>query len=239
MPEEFAGDLSDAEFWGVDLSRATFRDVNLTGATVSHAWLVDVSVDAYVERLVVNGVDVTDYVNEHDVWFPLRTALRPTDAASMRRGWALLQDAWRAAIERADALPDRAVDESVGGEWSFADTLRHLLLATDKWFTAPVLGGTFHPFGLANRGSVDFPFPGLDPAAAPSFDDVLTARAERSGAVSRYLAGLDDAELDRVVDVLENGPHQVRDCLATVLEEEFWHLRYADRDLRTLEAAAG
>ncbi|HWL42458.1 MAG TPA: pentapeptide repeat-containing protein [Ilumatobacter sp.] len=37
MPEEFEGDLTDAEFWGADLSRAPFRDVNLTGARVSHA----------------------------------------------------------------------------------------------------------------------------------------------------------------------------------------------------------
>jgi uncharacterized protein YjbI with pentapeptide repeats len=31
MAEEFEGrDLSDAVFWGVDLRRATFRDVNLS-----------------------------------------------------------------------------------------------------------------------------------------------------------------------------------------------------------------
>ena len=34
-------------------------------------------------------------------------------------------------VARAAALPAGAVDEPVGGEWSFAQTLRHLVLATD------------------------------------------------------------------------------------------------------------
>ena len=46
MPEEFEGDLAGAVFWGADLSGARFRDVDLTGATISHAWLVDVDIDA-------------------------------------------------------------------------------------------------------------------------------------------------------------------------------------------------
>ncbi len=50
MPEEFEGDLAGAVFWGADLSGARFRDVNLTGASISHAWLVDVDIDALVER---------------------------------------------------------------------------------------------------------------------------------------------------------------------------------------------
>ena len=44
-------------------------------------------------------------------------------------------------------------------------------------------------------------------------------------------------DLTRTVEVLENGPHLVRDCISTVLEEEFWHHRYAERDLAELEAS--
>ena len=58
MAEEFEGDLAGAVFWGADLRDATFRDVDLTGARISHAFVVDVDIDAQVERLVVNGVDV-------------------------------------------------------------------------------------------------------------------------------------------------------------------------------------
>src|SRR4051812_29903142 len=53
MPEEFEGDLAGAVFWGADLSGARFRDVNLSGAKITHAWLVDVEIDALVERVVI------------------------------------------------------------------------------------------------------------------------------------------------------------------------------------------
>ena len=46
MPEEFEGDLAEAVFWGADLSGACFRDVNLTNVRISHAWLVNVDIDA-------------------------------------------------------------------------------------------------------------------------------------------------------------------------------------------------
>lgn len=34
----------------------------------------------------------------------------------------------------------RQLHESVGGEWSFVDTLRHLVFAMDKCFTTLILG---------------------------------------------------------------------------------------------------
>ena len=106
MPEEFEGDLAGAVFWGADLSRAQFRDVDLTGASISHAWLVDVTVDALVRNLVVNGVDVTAYVNERDPWYPLRSMLRPATAADALTAWTTLEAEWATAIGRALALPE-------------------------------------------------------------------------------------------------------------------------------------
>ena len=237
MPEEFEGDLTEAVFWGADLRGARFRDVNLTDVRISHAWVVDVEIDALVDRLVVNGVDVTAFVNEHDRWYPLRTVLGASDPDSMRAGWAALREAWAASVARAQRLPDEDVHTSVNGEWSFVQTLRHLLMAMDKWFTAPILGGGFNPLGLPNTGSADFPWPGLDDEATPSLSDVLAARAEQATRLDDYLAAMTADDLTRTVDVLENGPHRVRDCISTVLEEEFWHLRYAERDLTELEAA--
>ena len=236
MADEFEGDLTGAVFWGADLQGARFRDVNLRDVKVSHAWLVDVDIDAFVERVVINGVDVTAFVNQHDPWYPLRTVLRVSDAESMRTGWAALTDAWTDTIASAERLPADDLLVSVGGEWSFVDTLRHLIMATDKWLTVPILGGSFHRFGLPNTGSRDFPWPGLDLDSAPSAADVLAARAERVERVRAYLAGVTAADLDRTVDVLENGPHAIRDCIATVFEEEFWHNRYARRDLAELDA---
>ena len=122
MTEEFEGrDLSGAVFWGVDLSRARLRDVDLTGVAISHARVVDVDIDAYIERVTINGVDVTDFVNEHDPWFPLRSVLRPPDAAQFGWSWAALDDAWSQAVARARALDEGRLHERVGGEWSFVE----------------------------------------------------------------------------------------------------------------------
>jgi hypothetical protein len=41
--------------------------------------------------------------------------------------------------------------------------------------------------------------------------------------------------MPREVDALENGTVTVRDCISTVLEEEFEHHRRAVRDLATFE----
>jgi hypothetical protein len=237
MAEEFeARDLSDSVFWAVDLSRARFRDVNLSGASISHALLDGVTIDAKIDRLVVNGVDVTDYVNERDRWYPLRAMIRATDPEGIRAAWAALQQAWAATIARADRLTDAQRHQRVNDEWSLVETLRHLLMAMDKWFTAPILGGDFHPFGLPNTGSVDFQWPGLDSTAAPSYDEVLAARAQRADRFRAWLDELEAADLTRQVEVLENGTATVQDCVFTVLEEEFEHNRYADRDLALIES---
>lgn len=238
MAEEFEGrDLSDAVFWGVDLSRATFRDVNLSGVAISHALLDGVEIDGMIDRVVINGVDVTRYVNEHDRWYPLRAMVRPADPTQARAAWDALEQRWASTIARAERLTDAQRSERVDGEWSFVETLRHLLFAMDKWFTAPILGEGFHPFGMPNSGSVDFPWPDLDRDATPSYDEVRAARTQRAQLFREWLDQLDASELTREVDVLENGRVTVHECVFTVLEEEFEHDRYAERDLEVLEQA--
>ena len=237
MPEEFEGDLAGAVFWGADLSGARFRDVNLTDVTISHAWLVNVDIDALVDKVVINGVDVTGYVNERDPWYPLRAMLRPSDPDGMRAGWAALEVEWAKTITRAHALPEDKLHQSVNGEWSFVETLRHLVFAMDKWFTAPILGQGFHPIGLPNKGSVDFPWPGLDYDLTPSLSETLAVRADRTTRFREYLASGEMSDFARPIDVLENGTNPLQECMYTVFEEEFWHNRYALRDLAQLEAA--
>ncbi|RPI07576.1 MAG: DinB family protein, partial [Actinobacteria bacterium] len=113
MPEEFEGDLAGAVFWGADLTGARFRDVNLTDARISHAWVVNVNIDALVEKLVVNGVDVTAYVNERDPWYPLRAMLRASTPEEMRATWTALEAELAKTIARAQALPEDSLHESV------------------------------------------------------------------------------------------------------------------------------
>ncbi len=236
MPEEFEGNLAGAVFWGADLTGAHFRDVNLTGATISHSTLVNIGIDALVDNLVINGVDVTAYVNERDPWFPLRAMLQPATPHDMRATWAALEDAWATTIRRAQALPNDALHESVNGEWSFVQTLRHLVFAIDKWFTVPILAGGFHPMGLPNSGSVGFAWPGLDYELAPSVTDALVGWSECVACVRNYLESVATVDFKRAVEVLENGTNPIDHCLYAVFEEAFWHNRYALRDLAHLEA---
>ena len=223
MAEEFEGqDLSESVFWGVDLTKATLRDVNLTGARMKNVWLVDVDIDGLIDRLVVNGVDVTAYVNEHDPWYPLRGMLRPTDVAGLRAALDALGAAWAATINRARALTDAQLHESVGGEWSFVQTQQHLVFGVDKWFNAPLLGQTtFHAIGLPNTGSRDFGWPGLDLDTRPSLDQVLAVRDEQAAQLRAYIDGVSADEFTRDVEVLENGTVTLIECLYTVFEESF------------------
>jgi hypothetical protein len=237
MAESFEfRDLAGSEFWGVDLRGAQFRDVNLTDVVMEGVFVVNVDIDGLVDRLVVNGVDVTGYVNDHDPLYPLRALVRPKDPDGTRAAWAALDHEWTATIARARALPDAVVHASVEGEWSFVQTLRHLVFAIDKWCTAPILGAGFAPMGLANSGSADFPWPGLDPGADPSFTEALAVYADRWARVHDYVEGVTAADLTTTVEVLENGPNPVLECLATVFEESFAHHRYATRDLDRLES---
>jgi len=237
VPEEFEGDLAEAVFWGADLRGARFRDVNLTNVKISHAWLVNVDIDALVDNVVINGVDVTAYVNERDEWYPLRAMLRASNPDDMRATWAALEDEWAQTLTRARGLPAERLHESVNGEWSFVQTLRHLVFAMDKWFTAPILVQGFHPIGMPNSGSVDFPWPDLDGELTPSVSEVLATRADRATRFRDYLMTVTATDLERQVDVLENGTNPVQECIFTVFEEEFWHNRYARRDLAQLDSA--
>lgn len=234
---EFGGDLAGAVFWGADLTGAVFRDVDLTGARISHAWLVDIDIDALVRRLVINGVDVTDFVNERDPWFPLRAMLTPDTPDAARATWAALDAAWAATIADAATLADDRLHESVDGEWSFVESLRHVVFAIDKWLTVPIRGERFDPIGLPNSGSADFAWPGIDPTLRPTTAEALDAQTARFDTVRLTLDALTADDLGRTADVLENGPHSWHDCLLTVFEEAFWHNRYARRDLARLGAS--
>lgn len=242
MSEEFEGDLAGSVFWGADLRGSRLRDVDLTGVRISHSMVVDVEIDAFIDRLVVNGVDVTAYVNERDAWHPLRSMILASTPSEMRETWAALEAGWSKTLDRARALAasdEGLLHKSVEGEFSFVETLRHLVFAVDKWFTAPVLGLDFDPMGLPNTGSRDFPWPGLDYDSTPSFADVLDVRADRSARFREFVASVAAVDLDRPMEVLENGTEPLRHCIFTVFEEEFWHNRYALRDLAVLESSAG
>jgi hypothetical protein len=73
---------------------------------------------------------------------------------------------------------------------------------------------------------------------------VLDLRRDRVTGVRDFLDGLTDESLAADTEPVE-GPgwpqsrsYPVRECLLVVLNEEWWHRRFAERDLDALEARA-
>ncbi len=229
-------DLRGAQFREVDLTDARIEGANLTNVKMSDVWLVNVDIDGMIAALTINGVDVTAYVSAELARInPERALIQPTDPEGMRASWNAVSSIWDATIVRAQQLPEETLHASVDGEWSFVQTLRHLVFAMDKWVTVPILGGEFDPIGLPNTGSLDFPWPGIDRDADPSFADTLAVRRDRGARFAKYLADLDPADLTQTRQVLENGNAPVQGCVHVVFEEEMAHHGYATRDLDALE----
>jgi hypothetical protein len=77
----------------------------------------------------------------------------------------------------------------------------------------------------------------LDYDLTPSASEALAVRADRATRFRDYLASVAASDFSRPIDVLENGSNPLQECIWTVFEEEFWHNRYALRDLELLEAS--
>ncbi len=229
-------DLRGARFRGSDLSGAVMRGVDVSGADVDAPWLFD------GESFLVNGVDVIAFVDaELNRRFPGRADRSTGDPDGLRAAWAALDRSWAVTLERAAAMPAGTVDVSVGGEWSFAQTLRHLVMAADTWLGRAILGleQPYHPLGLANAGAEK---DGLDlsifTTATPSYAEVLEVRAGRVAMVRDFLATVTPDALTgtRTNPWAPEHPETVLSCLHTILEEEWEHQRYAVRDLDAIEA---
>ena len=144
-------DLSGAQFRTVDLSEAQFRAVYLKGAVMRGVELVDVDIHGEIENVTINGVDIGPLVNaELDRRYPDRAKMRPTGPAGFREAWDVVERPWVGTVERARRLQPELLHESVGGEWSFIETLRHLVFATDSWIRRAILGdpSPWHPLDL-------------------------------------------------------------------------------------------
>ena len=146
-------DLRGARFVRADLSGVVMREVNVDGADIDAPWLSNGE-----SFLRVNGVDVIPLVEaELNRRFPGRADRRAGDPDGLRAAWATLERTWAATLERIAAMPAGTVDISVGGEWSFAQTLRHLVLATDAWLGRAILEieQPFPPIGQTGPGAED------------------------------------------------------------------------------------
>ena len=265
--QDFTGrDLAGSSFRRVNLSGSTFREVHLTeallhdvdlsGTRVRAAYLdgvrmtgvevPDLEIYGELGRLVVNGVDVVPLVEaELNRRMPERAQMSPTDVAGFREAFATLDRLWAGTVETARALPPEALHEQVDEEWSFTETLRHLGFAHACWVGGVVLADPtpWHPLDLPwDEAPVVDGVP-WDRDVRPSLDEVLELRAQRRATVQAVLDGLDDAGLRREVrsatPFLTDAEHlDVAQCLKVVINEEWEHRLYAERDLTVLWRAA-
>lgn len=240
--------LDGARLHDVDLRGASLRMVDLRGLRARDVWLDDVDITGDIGTVRINGVDVAPFVEaELDRIHPDRPKMRPTDAAGYREGWDALERLWAQTVQRARTFPPELLHERVDGEWSFIETLRHLVFATDAWVRRALLGDPepWHPLDLPHDDMPDSPPVPRDRDARPSLEDVLSLRADRMATVRRVVDALTDETLAGSTDpVLEAGYPEpesfaVTRILRTILNEEWQHRLYAERDLDALAAAHG
>jgi hypothetical protein len=204
---EFTGvDLRGARFVEADLSGAVMRAVDVAGAEIDAPWLFEDG-----SSLRVNGVDVTPYVEaELNRRFPGRVGRRAGDPAGLRAAWAAVERTWAATLERVAAMPAGTVDVSVGGEWSFAQTLRHLDMSV---------------------------FTTVTPSYADVLE-VRAARVAMVRDYLATVTPGELAETRRNPWDPED-QRTVLSCLHVILNEEWEHHRFAVRDLDAIEAKSG
>lgn len=144
-------DLSGSQFRSVHLTDSRFSWVELHGVQMQGVELHNVVIDGEIENLTINGVDVGPLVSaELDRRDPDRTLMRPIDPAGFRQAWDVLQRRWALTEQRAATLAPALLHESVDGEWSFIQTLRHLAFASESWVYRAILGQPqpWHPLSL-------------------------------------------------------------------------------------------
>lgn len=229
-----------------DLGHTEIRDCEVSGLKIVDCYGSQVYIGGSFGRVVVNDVDVTSYVDaELDRQHPTRVLAREaTTLADYRATLDHLQTVWEGTLARAKLLPEASLQERVDDEWSFVETQRHLLFASDAWIGNAVLeeDSPYHPLGLPAGGTTtETTAPlGLTITASPTLNEVLAARRHRSASVRAFLARVSEAELDRICarkpgSSYPDQEYVVRRCLTVVLREEAEHHRYASRDLDALE----
>jgi uncharacterized damage-inducible protein DinB len=238
-------DLSGAQLRAVDLTGASFRGVSMRGAVMRGVELVNVDIHGEVENLTINGVDIGPLVDaELNRRYPDRAKMRPTDPAGFREAWDVLERRWGETVDHARRLRPELLHESVDGEWSFIQTLRHLVFASDAWIRRAVLGdpSPWDPLDLPWDEMPDLPGVPRDREVRPSLDAMLELRRDRMATVRRVIEGLTDESLDRHTKPVEapgwpeSRSYPVRECLLVILNEEWEHRLYAERDLDALKA---
>jgi hypothetical protein len=226
------------EFTDQDLSGVRFARCLLRGAVIRGSDVTEMEIDdhdLYEGSLWVNGVDVVPLVEtEINRRFPGRELKTSTTTDGLRAAWAAVEEAWAAVLQTAAGLED----VSVNGEWSFSQTLRHLVMATNVWLHGAILGQE-QPLHWIGQPIAEYESAGRDMTVfrePGSYDEVLSVRGEHQKMVRDYLATVTEEALaeTRLSPWAPEHPVTVLHCLHVIFNEEWEHQRYAIRDLRTV-----
>ena len=227
-----------------DLTGAEFRECDLSRARLVGVVMQDAEIDGLVTNLVVNGVQVMPYVEaELDRRHPVRLLIRSDEPSDLREAWRQLRADWATTTERVRSMPTGSEHRGVDGEWSMVETLRHLVFVHDSWFRRCVLGLTepFTPMGLGPPFVPDQEEQGLDRSSRPSLDEVLGVRDRQGSELAAWLGEVTPEQLAHTAPVPSDDrwpPYatgrSVRQCLGTVLNEEWAHHGFCVRDLDKL-----
>lgn len=220
-----------------ELRAISFHHVRFPGLE-----LVDVEITGEIRDVTINGVDIGPLVEaELNRRMPERVKMSPTTVEGFQEAWALLERLWTETEERARALPPELLHERVRNEWSFIETLRHLGFASAAWVARMVLGDPtpWHPLDLPWDEAPGWDGIPWDREARPSLDEVLAVRRKRQDLVRDVIEGLTPEQLASPVTCTEPGWPQLEDfpvtqCLFIVINEEWHHRLYAERDLDAL-----
>jgi DinB superfamily/Pentapeptide repeats (8 copies) len=234
--------MRGVELVDVEIS-GELQNVVVNGVDIAPLVEVDVEISGELQNVVVNGVDIAPLVEaELNRRMPERARMRPDDSDGFREAWTILERLWEGTVARARALPEAALHRGVDGEWSFIQTLRHLNFASAAWLGRMILGNVspWHPLDLPWDEAPGWDGIRWDREARPSLDGVLTVRRERQAMVRRVMESLTDEQLASEVTRAEPGwprmeSFPVKECLRIVLNEEWEHRLYAERDLTVLE----
>ena len=234
------GDFEGATFVGTSFKGATLRYSDVSGVTMRSVDVDGLDIDShdlFMGSLVVNGVDVVPLVDaELNRRFPGRELQNARTPEGLREGWVAVQAEWASTVA---GTPPELVDAHVEDEWSLAQTLRHLVLATDAWLRGAILRieQPFHEIGQVFTGAAEMGFDtSVFRADPPAYDEVLEVRAGRQQMVTDFLAEVTPELLAEERDDPWGSDWKptVGDCVRVILEEEWAHLRYIRRDLASL-----
>jgi hypothetical protein len=157
------------------------------------------------------------------------------DPAGLLAAWGKVGEFWAETVAQAMRLGEKQLNTRVHDEWSFIETLRHLINVTDAWIGDLVLEQVhpYDPIGLPPDFFPPGPELGLDLEAKPSLTRVLGSRRDRMSEMHDAIGGVPVDGLDRICERF-GGQFTVLGAFQNVIFEEWAHHAYATRDLASL-----